>query len=94
MSHNFSGAYDTPKMQICPICKTEKPYYNSKQKYCRECAKERIKTQRYAHTRMWKSKQRKKVKAIPEKINTIDDIVKIAMRLGISYGKAVRLLEG
>ena len=98
--------YAEAMLQKCPNCGEIKPYYNNRQVYCRECAVERSKNSRIDSRRRKRKEQRgkpdkdvlknkftaKKNLKMPKR--SIEEVVRIAMVNGISYGKAVWLLEG
>ena len=101
-----NGKYEEPILKSCPMCGENKYFFHIAQKFCRECADERARQQRALHQKKLKSEpkppkdtlknkfvvKKKKVSPIPER--SIDEVVRIASKNHISYGKAVRILEG
>ena len=81
-----------PVIRNCALCGKRTTFTSANQKYCKACAKEMTNKQSLKYSHDTYHKKKKKPPIEPRK--SIDDIVHFAMKQGISYGKAVRLLEG
>lgn len=86
--------YAKPVIRTCALCGKRTAFTSANQKYCKPCAKEmkNARSVQVEHETYKGVHKKKKPPIVPSK--TIEDIVRIASANGISYGKAVRLLEG